>query len=563
LSLTSQPLVQRGRQAYQARDYFAALSLCEMQLKTNPEDLEALELKSSILQARGDARGAEGTMRQALRYDPACEWALHELTELLRRSGQTKAAETAARHALLARPDAPQAHWQLADILGEKGDLSAAEFHYRQVLSLAGPHPQILVSLAAGLYAQNRLDEAEPMLLQAVKLQPEGAAALLLLAQLYEARRDMVNAWLWLDRAEQAGRKAGEDFTPVRARFLANGDKFRDALDLLDKMRTPLDAEGQLQRSRLLERLGRPEEAWSEARAAKARMAREGGVAYDAGRVHAEFAALKAFFLPDMLARLPQAPMRRDVPQPVFILGFPRSGSGLLECILSSHDQVSAGGEMPFVDEWQGLLERLLPAVQPYPQCLAQLQMADLHHVTGTLRDHYLGRAETSGVTQERRPFFTDRSARNAVDLPLIRFAFPQAAMIRVVRNPLDVAISLLLNTGRDPYHCGYAVETIIDHLIARYDLDHAYDMALEQPALVVRYEDLVADPEGGVRRALGYLGLDFDPACLTFFEHRRDGRVLRPLHERTVGQWRDYARALAPYLDRIAPTVESLGYSL
>ncbi len=563
MSPTSHPLVQRGRQAYQARDYIAAMSLCEMQLKTNPEDLEALELKSSILQARGDARGAEGTMRQALHYDPACEWALHELTELLRRSGQNKAAETAARHALLARPDAPQAHLQLAELLSEKGDLSAAEFHYRQVLALAGPHPQVLVGLAAGLFEQTRLEEAEPFLLQAVKLQPERTAALLLLARLYEARRDMANAWLWLDRAEQAGRKAGDDLTPVRAQFLANGDKFKDALDLLDKMRTPPSAEGQLERAQLLHRLGRTEEAWVEARAAKARMAREGGASYDAAKVHTDFAGLKAFFQPDMLARLPQAPTRRDVPQPVFILGFPRSGTGLIECILSSHDAISAGGEMPFIDEWQGLLERLLPTVQPYPQCLAQMQMADLHHVTGALRDHYLGRAETSGVTHERRPLFTDRSVRNAVDLPLIRFAFPQAAMIRMVRHPLDAAVSMLMKAGRDPYHCGYAIEAIIDHLIARYDLDHAYDMALEQPALMVRYEDLMTDADGGIRRVLGYLGLEFAPACVTFFEQRRDGRMLKPLSDRGIGQWRDYARPLAAYLDRIAPTVEALGYSL
>jgi tetratricopeptide (TPR) repeat protein len=563
LSPQSHPLVQRGRQAYQARDYFAALSLCEMQLKTNPDDLEALELKSNILQARGDARGAEGTMRQALQFDPACEWALHELTELLRRSGQHQAAETAARHALLARPDAAQAHLQLADILSEKGDLPAAEFHYRQALSLAGPHPQILLSLAAGLFEQNRLDEAEPLLSQAVKLQPEGTAALLLLARLYEARRDMANAWLWLDRAETAGRKAGEDFTPVRAQFLAHGDKFKDALELLDKVRTPLTADGQLERARLLDRLGRPDEAWNEARAAKARMARESGRSYDGGRVQTEFAALKAFFEPDMLTRLPQAPTRRDVPQPVFILGFPRSGTGLIECILSNHDQISAGGDLPYVGEWQGLLERLLPTAQPYPQRLAQLQMADLHHVTGSLRDHYLGRAEASGVTRERRPLFTDRSARNATDLPLIRFAFPQAAMIRVVRHPLDVAVSLLLNTARDPFDCGYAIETIIEHLVARHDLDHAYDMALEQPALVVRYEDLTADPEGGVRRMLGYLGVDFDPYCVMFNEHRRDGRVLKPLHDRSTGHWRAYARGLSPYFDRIAPVVESLGYSL
>ena len=567
MTIAPHPLVLKGRQAFQAGDLSGALSLSEMRLQEAPNDTLALELKAVTLQRRGDLAGAEAAYRRAVAIDPASDlW--NDLTQMLHAAGHAKAAETAARETLLVRPDDAQAHLQLAVILGEKDDLPAAEFHNRRALALGGPHPQILTNLALTLYNQGRLDEAEPLLLQAHHAAPEMAMIMAHLSRVFEARRDMANAWLWLERAEAAGRRNGEDFSLLRALYLGNSGQAQQALDLIEQAGSAMAAPARLDRARLLDKLGRYDEAWPALIDAKARLSRDMGRRYEAAKVAGEVSALKASFTAETFGRLPKASVRRDGPRPVFITGFPRSGTTMIEQMLNSHPAIAAGGELPFVSEWAALINDLLPSSRPFPQKLAQAQTFDFHHIPGVLRDYYLGRAEVYGITGQQ-PFFTDKMPLNDVYLPLIRLAFPTAAVIRMVRHPLDVAISMLSHNLTHGYNAGFSIDTIISHMRAMQDLNAHYDIVFDQPPLTLRYEDFIADQEGQTRRVLGYIGVEFDPACLCFHENRRHAptpsyaQVSQPLNDRSVGRWKPYARHLAPYMDAIKPVVEALGYSV
>ena len=563
------PLVLKGRQAFQAGDISGALSLCGMRLNEAPDDGGALELKAVIQTARKDFRGAEATLRQAISYDPQSEWALNDLTQLLHSQGYKTAAETAARTALIARPEDPQAHLQLAVILGEKDDLPAAEYHNRRALGLAGPHPQILVNLGLTLYNQGRIDEALNALLDAHKLQPHLAQIMAHISRAYEAKRAMADAYIWLERAEALGKRTGEDFALLRALYLRNADQPQQALDLIDQSKDQLAAPAILERAVLLDKLSRYEEAMQGFVTAKARLAQDMGVRYDAAKVTAEFGALKDFFTAEAFARLPKASVRRHTPQPIFILGFPRSGTTLIEQMLNSHPDVSAGGELPFVHEWQKLIDDLLPGDQPFPQRLAQSQTADFHHIPGVLRDYYLGRAETYGLLSEDKGFFTDKMPLNDVHLPLIRLAFPQSTVIRMVRHPLDVAVSMLAHNLTHGYNSGFRLETIIAHMVAMHDLNTHYDVALGHPAIDLKYEDFIADQKGHTLRVLGHIGLGFHEATLRFHNNPRHAptpsyaQVSKPLNDRSIGRWKPYARYFAPFANQIGPVIEALGYEL
>jgi len=561
------PLIVRGRQAFQAGDLSAALSLAGMRLQ-EAQDLDALELKSVVLQARGDMAGAEAVMRQALAIDPACAWAAADLTRLLHAQGQSRQAEAAARLAVIARPDDAQNHLQLAVLLAEKDDLPAAEFHNRRTLHLAGPHPEILVNLGLTLYNQGRLDEAEEALAEALRLRPDQAMIAAHISRVYEARRNMNLAFAWLERAEKIAETSGHDFTLLRARYLAEADQPLEALTLIDRYPGTLNAGAELERARLLDRLQRYEEAWPAMVAAKMRIAAETGRTYDAVQVADEFGAAMAFFTRDTFGRLPRAATRREAPTPIFILGFPRTGTTMIEQMLNSHPSVAAGGELPFVHEWRQLVADLLPG-SGFPGNLAHTETFDLHYIPGVLRDYYLGRIETYGVIRDGEPIVTDKMPLNDVHLPLIRLAFPNAPVVRMVRHPLDTALSMLSHDLTHGYNCGYAMETIIAHMKAVHALNQHYDQALDHPQMTVRYEDFVNDQEAQTRRILGHCGLDFDPACLRFHENPRHAptpsyaQVSRPLNTRSVGRWTAYRAFLAPYLDDIAPVVEALGYSL
>lgn len=565
------PLIARGRQAFQAGDLSAAWSLADMRLQEAP-DLDALELKSVVCQARGDMDGAEAIMRQALALDPRCAWAAADLTQLLHARGQSREAEVAARLAVIARPDDAQSHLQLAVLLAEKDDLPAAEFHNRRALHLAGAHPDILVNLGLTLYNQGRLDEAEEALTEALRLRPDQAQNNAMIAahisRVYEARRNTNLAFAWLERAEQMAKSSGHDFTLLRARYLAEADRPHEALALIDRYPGTLNAGAALERARLLDRLQRYEEAWPAMLAAKARLAAETGRTYDATQVAHDFNAATAFFTHETMLRLPRAAVRPEAPTPIFILGFPRSGTTMIEQMLNSHPSVAAGGELPFVHEWRQLIIDLLPGGS-YPSNLAHTETFDLHHIPGVLRDYYLGRVDTYRVIGDGQPMLTDKMPLNDVHLPLIRLAFPNAPVVRLVRHPLDTALSMLSHDLTHGYNCGYAIETIFAHMKAVHALNMHYDQALDHPQMTVRYEDFVADQEAQTRRMLGHCGLDFDPACLRFHENPRHAptpsyaQVSRPLNNRSVGRWTAYREFLAPYLDDIAPVVEALGYSL
>ena len=572
------PLVLKGRQAFQAGDLRGALSLSDLRLGEASDDLDALELKAVVLQRRNDLKGAEAVFRQAIAIDPASAWAANDLTLLLHSQGQRLEAETAAREALAARPDDPQAHLQLGVILAEKDDLPAAEFHNRRALDLAGPHPQILLNLGLCLYSQGQMAEAEQVMLQAHKAAPDTAMVMAHLAKLYEAKRDLKTAFAWLERAETIGRKTGEDFALLRARLLAAGDRSQEALDLIDRSADgqtggdvtggDMGASAMLERGRLLDRLGRFDEAWPALIAAKARLTADSGARYEGERVAAQYAGLKAFFSRDTLGRLPRARTRSDMPQPIFILGLPRSGTTMLEQMLSSHPMVQAGGELPFVYEWQALIRNVLPGERPFPDKLALALAADYHHVIALLRDYYLGRIEAYGVAGQQ-PLFTDKMPLNEVYLPLIRLAFPDAAVIRMVRHPLDVAVSVLSHDLTHGQNFGYGVGSIIAHMTATHELNRHYDGVLDRPATVLRYEDFVTGQEAQTRRILEVCGLDFDAACLRFHENPRHAptpsyaQVTKPLNDRSVGRWRAYKRYFEPFMAQIAPVVTDLGYSV
>src|SRR6185369_2676227 len=139
-------------------------------------------------------------------------------------------------------------------------------------------------------------------------------------------------------------------------------------------------------------------------------------------------------------------------------------------------------------------------------------------HYTATLfRDYYLARAEAQGLLKSKEGYFTDRMPFNEIYLPLIKMAFPNAKLVRVVRHPLDVCVSMLSNNMAHGFHCDYRIDDISNHLTAVHDLVEHYGKELELNELVLRYETLVADQEGQTRKLLDYLGLPFDPACLAF----------------------------------------------
>ncbi len=164
-------------------------------------------------------------------------------------------------------------------------------------------------------------------------------------------------------------------------------------------------------------------------------------------------------------------------------MGFPRSGTTLIEQVLASHSAVRAGGELSFVTELRQFSLQQFAGPEPFPENLARTWTADNRWAATLFRDYYFARAEQYGLLAPGKRYFTDKMPFNEIWLPLVRMAFPHAKIVRVLRHPLDVCVSMLANNMTHGFNCGYRIEDIVHHLLAVSDLDEHYARELAADA--------------------------------------------------------------------------------
>lgn len=549
-SLPPHGLIEQARGLLNAGQVERAAATAQLRLNQAPDDVDALEILALVFQQRGQTGQGIAILERIIALAPGLDWPRDDLAILLAGLGQFDDAEATCHAALASNARNPQAHAMLGSLMTRRRDLPGGEQAYRRALDLVGDHPPTQVALAANLIEQGKLEAAEPLLVRADQLQPRDGETLANWSLLRELTGDLAAARTLLDRAE----RAGHDVTLRRAILLGRERRHAEALAVIEAVPGQPGGDALLERGRLKEKLGRPAEAFADFTAGKARLAARDGLAYDADAVSREFETLAGLV---ETRGQPPAAARAGGPQPVFIFGFPRSGTTMVEQILTSHSAIAAGGELPFVTELVALLETRFGG-------LAALWQPGVGEV---LRDHYLERADRFGMRNTGAPLFTDKMPLSEVWTPLILAAFPEAKLVRMVRHPLDTAVSMLSHNLTHGAFCGYRIEDIATHMQAVHALTGRYARTLDSAALDVRYEDLVADQEAWTRRLLDHLDLPFEPACLRFHENRRYAptpsyaQVSEPLNDRSIGRWQQYREPLAPQARALAEVIADLGY--
>ena len=235
-------------------------------------------------------------------------------------------------------------------------------------------------------------------------------------------------------------------------------------------------------------------------------------------------------------------------PDPIFILGLPRSGSTLLEQILASHSQVEGTQELADIQrivlELQGREANLDDP--RYPKVLAQMAEADFRRLGET----YL--ADTQ-VYRSGKPRFIDKMPNNFRHIGLICLMLPGARIIDARRDPMSCCFSNLKQLFAQGQEFSYSVDDIARYYRTYLELMAHWDAVLPGRILRVQHEDVVADLEGSVRRLLDHCGLPFAPACLAFHKTRRSVRtpsseqVRQPIFRDGLDQWKQYEAWLGP----------------
>ncbi len=570
------PVMAQADAAFAGGDVEAAAAHACALLELAPGREDALILLYRACRQNGKIPAAEALIRRVVALNPNNFWATNELTLLLLGKGALAEAELHARNAIRIAPRSAQAHNLMGLVLTEANRPLIGEYHYRQVLVLAEPdEPITLANLAWNLKNQGRMEEARTLYEQSVKLRPDVLQSFLGWAKLEEADRKFEAALAILEKAETL-QPGNPSVHLTRAVVLARLQRTEEALGLLhepegeqDGPRARLGPAELSEKGRLLDRLGRTDEAFAAFDAGKRRALDLGSRSYLADAAKELAARNSGFFTAKRLSTLPRAELRTDMPQPIFIVGFPRSGTTLIEQTLSVHPRIAAGDELPFINDITQIMPRLLASPLTYPDALAELWMGDQRDGLNELRDYYLNRSAKSGIFRENAEWFTDKMPLNETHLGLISLLFPNSPILHVIRHPLDVVLSVYSNHLTHGFFCAAQLETIAQHYVLIADLIEHYRQNLTMRYLTVRYEDLILAQEENVRKVLGFIGVEFDARCLSFEKNTRYARtasyaqVTEKLYHRSRFRYRPYVKHLQPVLERLRPVIDRLGYSV
>jgi Tfp pilus assembly protein PilF len=541
--------IAEARAALKAGNVERAGEIAAAILRRDPSNLDALEIQALVAIDRGDDAAAEQALRAAIALAPDRRWPYGDLARLLLGQGRDEEAEAVARAALAADEANADAHAMLATLLARREMLVPAAAHFERAMALVGAHPDLQLGLGRALLRQGKLGAARPLHEAAATGNPAALEPIAFLAELEERAGRFDLAMQLLDRAEPLAAAANKDVKLQRATVLERRGEIEAALTILES-EAELSGGALLQRGRLRDRLGRHAEAWADWTRGKAMLAERATRHYHAADVERQAEQLAHLFDAEMLAKLPRAPRRADVPLPLFILGFPRSGTTLVEQILASHSEIRAGGELPFGRELRELTR--------------DLSEIDPEH----LRDTYLAGAEGYGLTTPGAAYFTDKMPLNDMWLPLLSMAFPDSPVVLVRRHPLDVLTSVMAHDMTHGFNCAYRLEDAARHFALVDRLTAHYRAAGIAITCELQYEALVADQSGETARLMAAIGLPMEPAQLNFHERESVSptpsyaQVREPLNDRSIGRWRNYAAQLEAVRPIVADAMARGGYS-
>lgn len=495
-------------------------------LRARPTEVAAIRMLAELAIRIERLADAEALLDRALDLAPGFDAARFNRAVARHRRGRGVAALEDIDHLLAVAPDQLGYRATRAAILSRTGDYDAAIADYDELLAHPGPAADARLWLSRGhaLKTIGRREDCLSSYLRAVALSPALGEAWWSLANLKTHRFTAAD----LDRMAAAlNDPAASDDDRMHLHFALG---------------------------RGWETVGPPANAFDHY--ARANAMRRSQLPYDADVTRAHVAALSRQV--DAAALAARRGQGDPAPDPIFIVGLPRSGSTLLEQILASHPQVEGTMELADVTTMAAEIEaRTDGSPDAYVRELLSLDADALAA---------LGRRYIDGTRIHRRegaPRFIDKMPNNWMHALLIHLILPNAAIIDARRHPLDCGVSCYVQHFARGQPFAYDLADIGRYYADYTDLMAHVDAVLPGRVHRVFHERLIGDPDGEIRALLAACGLAFDPACLDFHRNTRPVRtasaeqVRRPLTAEGMGRWRTFEPWLEPLRRGLGPALD------
>ena len=521
---TRNPELLRAAAAMVRKDLSRAESLLKAHLMKSPTDVPAIRMLAEVAARYGRDDDAQKLLERCLELAPSFMPALYNYAVLLNRRNESARALPAIERLLAAEPRHPGYRNFHAVLLSRLGDYERAARIYAELLREYPSHAKVWLSYGHSLKTEGDLQEGVAAYRRSIALEPSFGEAYWSLANLKTFRFEPVEVAAMETKAADP---AVGDVDRLHLHF-ALGKAYEDAGDWTTSF----------------------------AHYEKANALRHASLRYDPDRNTERLRHLQATLTRDFFAA--RAGAGSPSPDPIFIVGLPRSGSTLVEQILSSHPQVEGTMELPEIISMARELRTRseLRAVGAYTEVLASLEAPKLRE----LGERFIERTRVFRKTG--RPFFIDKMPNNFLHIGMIHLVLPNAKIVDARRHPLACGFS----NYRQHFASGQRFAYDLADL-GRYYRDYVglmahFDAVLPGRVHRVLYERMVEDTETEVRRLLEYCGLPFDDNCLRFFESERPVRtpsseqVRQPIYRDAVDQWRHYEAWLEPLKTALGPVL-------
>ena len=558
-----------------------ALSVLSKAVELQPDLAEAWGELAALYAARGDVKRCDAAYATFERLAPP-EHHLPEAAAALA-ARRLPTAETLLRERLAHAPQDVGALRLLAEVAAEREDYVEAERLLGECLKLAPGYSGARFDLARVLHSQQKGAPMLPPLERLLALEPDNfrfrtlqASAYNLVGENDRARRlhealltefpESELLWLYyghslriagrLDEAIAAYRKSAQLKPEFGEAWFSLGNlktvTFSDedlAILRAQAARTDLDDNSRMQFEFALGKAleDKRDFAASFEHYARGNVLRRAVVRYDAGTFTRFVQRSRTLYTPEFFAE--RAGVGNPAPDPIFIVGLPRSGSTLLEQILASHSQVEGTRELPDIPGFAlelGAVEQ--PGRPPgYPGSVARLTGSQLT----ALGERYLAQTRPNRVLG--RPRFVDKQPSNFNHVGLIQLMLPNAKIIDARRSALGCCFANFKQHFQAGVWFSYSLRDLGLYYRDYVTLMTHFDEVLPGRVHRVMYENVVADLEGEVRRLLDYCGLPFEEQCLRFYQTQRavqtvsSEQVRRPIYAESLDQWRNFEPWLGP----------------
>lgn len=510
-------------------------------------------LRAAELLKQAKARHQAGHLQEAealyisiLNKYPSYKDAMYLLGVIAGQVGQHELAIVRFQQALAIKPSFAEAHNNLGFALQQLGRMEDAIHHYKQALTINPDFVEAYINMGDTLNELGRYEDAISRFKQALVIQPKYAEAHYNIGTILQELGQEEDAILQYEQAlaiKPDIAKAHYNITLIKPN--------QEQVPIIEQfLASPMTSEEDvINYHYALSNIFNDAKSYSKAfeHASKGNSKKRSFITYDSKKHSAFVNNLIQVYSKDYFQE--KSGHGSDSELPVFILGMPRSGTTLVEQIVSSHLQVHGAGELDYLQSIEKQIAEQFETSNYYPKCISLCDESDVLRYSAI----YL---EALGDYPTDIKRITDKAPSNFLRIGLIKTLFPKARIIHCQRNALDICTSIFLNYFTKEIEYSFDLTEI-----GQYYLDYEKIMAhwriiFADDIYEVQYEELVTDQENISHQLIEYLGLDWDKACLDFHKSKRavktasNLQVRQPIYTKSVERWKRYEQHLASLID-------------